>query len=90
MTSTTKTQACWTCGAERDLRDLLVITDRHVERPSWYCCRPTSPGPHGDCVRAAAGCAADYNVAPAIPDLPRPPSVPLAAPVHDVVYRTGR
>jgi hypothetical protein len=68
---------CWSCGTTRDLAALLVITDRHVTRAPWYCCRPTVDGPRGDCLRLAAGPAADYTItSPEPPLLPRPRSVP--------------
>jgi hypothetical protein len=79
MTTPTPTVAtCCACGTPRDLRDLLVITDRHdTERPPWYCCRPSVDGPRRDCLARASGPAADYAVALAVPP---PPPVPHPLP----------
>ena len=85
----TATATCWSCGIERPLSDLMIVTDRHVDRAPWYACRPAVPGLHHDCLRIASGSADDYTVAPAIPDPPRVPRPVRPAPVHDVVYRRG-
>ena len=88
------TATCWACGATRDLHDLLVIRDRlEPERPEWYACRPSVPGPFHDCVRVASGSAERYAVALAVADVPRPdehPAPDRPAPVHDVVFARGR
>jgi hypothetical protein len=78
---TTPTVAtCWSCGTPRDLVDLLVITDRHVDRAPWYCCRPSVDGPRRDCLARASGPAADYAVALAVPPPPRVPRPPVQRP----------
>ena len=59
---------CWSCGTVRPLDEMLVVRDRlEPDKAPWYCCRASSIGGPGDCLRLAAGPAARYPIALAQP-----------------------
>lgn len=65
-------ERCAGCGDLRELRELLIVRDRHdPERPPWYCCRSSFALSRGDCLKMAAGLADDYSIALAAPDAAR-------------------